>query len=82
MVGFLDAYLLTRDKKYLEAFQNVHDFVFTKMINWEQGDWYALLESDGKIIWDYMGSSWKIFYHTVRATCLTVKKLERITNES
>jgi len=78
MVGFLDAYLLTKDEKYLKAFQNVHNFVFDKMINWEQGDWYALLETDGKIIWDYMGSSWKIFYHTVRATCLIVRKLEEI----
>ena len=60
--------------------ENVHDFVFDKMINWEQGDWYALLEPDGKIIWDYMGSSWKIFYHTVRSTCLTVKKLKKIVD--
>src|SRR5690606_35918389 len=43
MVGFLDAYADTGEEKYLEAFANIHDFVFTKMINWEQGDWYALL---------------------------------------
>ncbi len=40
MVGFLDAYLMTKDTKYLDAFTNVHDFVFEKMINWEQGEWY------------------------------------------
>jgi mannobiose 2-epimerase len=78
MVGFLDAYLMTNDAKFLDAFVNIHDFVFEKMINWEQGEWFALLEEDGEIIWDYMGTSWKVFYHTVRGTCQVIKKLEKI----
>lgn len=78
MVGFLDAYLMTNDAKYLDAFVNIHDFVFEKMINWEQGEWYALLAEDGEIIWDYLGTSWKVFYHTVRGTCQVIKKLEKI----
>ncbi len=78
MVGFLDAYLLTKEEKYLKAFQNIHDFVFNKMINWDLGEWLALTERDGKMIWDYMGTSWKVFYHTVRGTSLVIKKLEKI----
>jgi mannobiose 2-epimerase len=78
MVGFLDAYTMTNDAKYLEAFSNIHDFVFDKMINWEQGEWFALLDEDGKVIWDYMGTSWKVFYHTVRGTCQIVRKLGKI----
>ena len=78
MVGFLDAYQMTGDEKYLMAFAKIHDFVFDKMINWEQGDWFALTDAEGNVIWDYMGTSWKVFYHTVRGTCLTVKKLEEI----
>ncbi|MFZ1289397.1 MAG: AGE family epimerase/isomerase [Melioribacteraceae bacterium] len=81
MVGFLDAYLLTKDEKYLNAFFNVHDFVFTKMINWEQGEWFALLAENGDVIWDYMGTSWKVFYHTVRGTCQVIKKLEKCINK-
>lgn len=78
LVGFADAYLLTGKEKYWEAFKNIHDFVFEKMIHWEQGEWFALLAENGEPIWDYMGTSWKVFYHTVRGTCLTVKKLEAI----
>ena len=78
MVGFLDAYQLTGDPTYWEAFVNIHDFIFNHMINWDQGDWYALLDEDGSIIWDYMGTSWKVFYHTVRGTCLVVKKLRQL----
>jgi mannose/cellobiose epimerase-like protein (N-acyl-D-glucosamine 2-epimerase family) len=78
LVGFLDAYLTTDNDKYLKAFRNVHDFVFSKVINWELGEWYALLEKNGDLIWDYMGTSWKVFYHTVRGTCQVVKKLRQI----
>jgi len=78
MVGFLDAYLLTKEEKYLKAFKNIHDFVFTKMINWDLGEWLALTERNGDVIWDYMGTSWKVFYHTVRGTSLVIKKLEKI----
>ena len=80
MVGFLDAYLVTGNEKYLQAFKNVHDFVFTKIINWEQGEWYALMDREGNVIWDYMGTSWKVFYHTVRGTCQVIRKLEQIIN--
>ena len=80
MVGFLDAYLVTGHEKYLQAFKNVHDFVFKKIINWEQGEWYALMDKEGNVIWDYMGTSWKVFYHTVRGTCQIIRKLEKIIN--
>jgi len=81
MVGFLDAYLVTGQEKYLKAFRNVHEFVFTKNINWDKGEWYALLEREGNVVWDYMGTSWKVFYHTVRGTCQVIKKLEKIVNQ-
>jgi len=77
LIGFLDAYMLTRDKAYLDAFCNVHAFVFTKMINWPVGEWFALLDEAGNVLWDYMGHSWKICYHTIRSMVLTVEKLEQ-----
>jgi len=80
LVGFLDAYLMTKDVKYIEAFKNVHDFVFGKMINWEQGEWFPLLDREGKVIWDYMGHNWKICYHTMRSMLLVVEKLRAIVN--
>jgi mannobiose 2-epimerase len=82
LVGFLDAYQTTGDEKYLKAFRNVHDFVFSKVINWEMGEWFALLERNGDLKWDYMGTSWKVFYHTVRGTCQVVKRLNHIINSA
>ena len=78
MIGFLDAYLFTSDEKYLKAYKNIHDFVFTKLINWDQGEWFALTERNGDLIWDYMGTNWKVFYHTVRGMGEIIKRLEKI----
>lgn len=78
MVGFLDAYQLTKDSRYLDAYKNIHDFVFTKIINWGQGEWFALTEENGDLIWDYMGTSWKVFYHTVRGTCQIVDRMKKL----
>ncbi|MEN8192645.1 MAG: AGE family epimerase/isomerase [Bacteroidota bacterium] len=80
MVGFLDAYILTKEKRYLDAYINVYDFVFSKVINWDQGEWFALNEENGDLIWDYMGTSWKVFYHTVRGTCQIVNKMKKTLN--
>ena len=79
LVGFLDAFLLTRETKYLDAFRNVHDFVFAKFIHWEQGEWFPLVDRDGNVVWDYMGHNWKICYHTLRSMCEVVTRLRRIS---
>ncbi len=78
LVGLLDAHLLLGERKYLDAFRNVHDFVFTRMINWEQGEWFPLLSREGKVLWDYMGHDWKICYHTIRSMIQTVCRLRQI----
>ena len=78
LVGFLDAHALTGDSKYLKAFRNIHDFIFSKFINWEQGEWFPLLDRRGNVLWDYMGHNWKICYHTLRSMCLVVRKLQQM----
>ncbi len=78
MVGFLDAWLLLRDERYLEAFRSVYDFVFGHLVHPQLGEWYALADRRGKVLRSYLGHSWKICYHTVRATCLVVEKLKKI----
>jgi mannose/cellobiose epimerase-like protein (N-acyl-D-glucosamine 2-epimerase family) len=78
LVGFLDAVLIFRDRKYWDAFENIFDFVWTRMINHEVGEWRALLDRDGTVKWDYLGHEWKISYHTVRAVIQTLKRLRKL----
>jgi len=78
LVGFLDAYILLGERTYWDAFVKVFDFVWTKMINHDVGEWFALLDRDGTVRWDYLGHAWKNNYHTTRSMIQTLKRLKRI----
>jgi mannose/cellobiose epimerase-like protein (N-acyl-D-glucosamine 2-epimerase family) len=78
LVGLLDCYLLFGERRYWDAFIKVFDFVWTKMINHEVGEWFALLDRDGTVRWDYLGHAWKNNYHTTRAMVQTLRRLEKI----
>ena len=76
LIGMLDGVILFKDKKYWEAYKNVHRFVFDKVINRRVGEWYPLLSRKGEPIWTHMGHSWKINYHTVRSMIQSIIRLE------
>lgn len=78
LVGFLDAYLIFGEEKYLDAYENVHRFVMDHGINHEVGEWYPLFDEHNNRLWDYMGHAWKINYHTVRAAIQSEIRLRRI----
>lgn len=78
LIGMLDAFLLYRDDKYLEVYENVHNFVMQKMINHQIGEWLPLLTREGEPIWTHMSHSWKVNYHTIRACVLALERLETI----
>ena len=78
LIGMLDAYIMTEDPKYWQAYKNVFDFTFNKVINHTVGEWWPLLSREGEPIWRHMGHEWKTNYHTVRAMIQSIKRLNRI----
>ncbi len=78
LIGLLDGIIMFDDQKYYDAYINVHRFVFNKVINKGVGEWYPLLSRRGEPIWDHMGHSWKINYHTVRSMIQIIKRLDKI----
>jgi mannobiose 2-epimerase len=78
LVGLLDAYILLKDRIYWDSFLKVFDFVWNRMINHEVGEWFALLDRDGTVLWDYLGHAWKNNYHTTRSMIQTIRRLARI----
>lgn len=78
LIGMLDAYLTFGDEKFLEAYGNVHAFVFEKMIQHDLGEWLALLKRDGTPIWTHMSHSWKVNYHTIRSATLSLQRMDQI----
>ena len=63
-------------EKYWQAYQNVHRFVFDKMIHHKVGEWWPLLTRHGEPIWTHMSHNWKINYHTVRSMIETAKRMD------
>ncbi|MFC1613882.1 AGE family epimerase/isomerase, partial [Gemmatimonadota bacterium] len=78
LVAMLDGYELSGDERYLEAFGNVHRFVFDHVINHSVGEWLPLLDEYNNVLWDYMGHRWKINYHTVRSMVECRRRLTEI----
>ena len=76
LIGLLDAYALFRDEKYWQAFRNVHDFVFGKLVVMDAGgEWYERVDRFGVPIDDALGHAWKISYHTVRSMVQSIRRL-------
>lgn len=79
LIGMLDAYRLFGDEKYWQAFRNVYDFVFGKMVVMEAGgEWYERLDRFGTPIDPILGHAWKINYHSVRSMVQSIERLKQI----
>ncbi|MFZ5518718.1 MAG: AGE family epimerase/isomerase [Candidatus Zhuqueibacterota bacterium] len=78
MIGMLEACIRFDLKTYWPAYENVHRFVYDKMIDHAVGEWRPLLTREGAPIWTHMSHSWKVNYHSIRATIESIKRLDRL----
>jgi cellobiose epimerase len=78
LVGFLEGYELFGDVKYFESFQAIWNFVDTKMINHEVGEWRRLLDREGNVIDGNIGNEWKVAYHSGRSMVECEKRLNKL----
>ncbi|OGG01166.1 MAG: N-acylglucosamine 2-epimerase [Candidatus Glassbacteria bacterium RIFCSPLOWO2_12_FULL_58_11] len=78
LVALLDALAVFGDPRYLEAYDNVHRFVFDHVVNHAVGEWFPLLGPGNEVLWDYMGHQWKINYHTIRSMLECEKRLSAL----
>lgn len=78
MTGMLEGYIRFGDRRYLDAYENVHTFLFEKGINPATGELWPLLSREGELIWSHTSHSWKVNYHSVRGMIQCVKRLESI----
>lgn len=78
LVGFLEAYEIIGDKRYLEAFQKCWDFVKCYMINHAYGEWRQLVDRQGSILVGNLGNPWKACYHTGRSVLESMIRIKRI----
>jgi len=81
MIGMLEGCLYFEKEKYWPAYENVHRFVFDKMIHHDVGEWFPLLTREGQPIWTHMSHSWKVNYHTVRCMIQCIQRLDKISKK-
>jgi mannose 2-epimerase len=78
LIGLLDACLIFGPDEFWPAYENVHRFVFDKVIQHDVGEWWPLLTRTGEPIWTHMSHAWKVNYHTVRAMIQSITRLEKL----
>jgi len=78
LIALAQACLVFDPEDYWPSYQNVHRFVFDKIINQEVGEWWPLLTRKGEPIWTHMSHNWKINYHTIRSMVETINRLEKL----
>lgn len=78
LIGLLDACLLFGPERFWPVYENVHRFVFDKMIHHEVGEWWPLLTREGAPIWTHMSHSWKVNYHTVRSMIQSIRRMDQL----
>lgn len=82
MVGFMNAYQLTGDVKYLDAVFRIWDYTKKYIKDTENGEWFWGRNEDGSIMQeeDKIGF-WKCPYHNVRACMQMSERLKTIINQ-
>ncbi len=82
LVGFLDIYEITKEEKYLHAFENTWSFVRKYMINKNVGEWKTLVSEDGEtILSSDLGTAWKACYHSGRSLYEAIKRIKMILDK-
>lgn len=72
IVGFINAYQISRDKKYAAAALRIWDFIEAHMIDRQHGEWFKVLTREGKPIPGQVKTGpWEDPYHHSRA-CLEI----------
>jgi len=77
MVGYVNAWKITGDKKYLDLAEKVWDFIALHIIDHELGEWFWRVDIDGiPYTADEKTGFWKCPYHNTRALMEVVKRLK------
>ena len=80
MVGFLNAYQLTGEHRYLEASANCWAFARDYLVDRHYGEWLYGLTADKRPLPEEKAGEWKTPYHNGRA-CLEIMRRSGQTNE-
>lgn len=80
MIGFLNAYQITGEKKFYQAFVNLWEFIKTYQKDHDHGEWRWLSTLDHPSRGDYKIGFWKAPYHNGRAMMEVCRRLDELSD--
>jgi mannobiose 2-epimerase len=83
MVGFLNAFQISEDRKFFDAFLNCWNFVKKHVIDYENGEWFFRVTREGKPYYaeEYKLGPWKAPYHIARTCLELLERLKKLKNQ-
>jgi N-acylglucosamine 2-epimerase len=79
-IAMLKGYQLTGNKKCLEWFLKLDDYLFTKFKDPDYPEWYGYLNRRGEVLLPLKGGKWKGCFHVPRGLYQIGTMLEEIAN--
>jgi len=77
MVGFINAFELTKKDYFFDAAYNVWEFINKYVVDKKYGEWYWKVKKDGEICRDlFKVEPWKCPYHSARACIELISRLK------
>ena len=76
------AYYLTKDQKYWDWFERIHEYSFTKFPDREYGEWFKYLRRDGTLSSEAKGTRWAGSFHASRMMFNCVNLFQKMINET
>jgi len=81
VIGFLNAFQISRDEKYLKAALSVWDFIENHLVDRVHGEWFWRITPEGCVDTTLPKvSEWKGPYHASRMCLETLRRLRAITD--
>ena len=81
LTGFLNAYQLSGDPRFLQASLHAWDFIAAHVIDRTHGEWYRLLARDDRVLSSDKLSLWKCPYHNGRACLEMIDRLNAVLRQ-
>jgi mannose/cellobiose epimerase-like protein (N-acyl-D-glucosamine 2-epimerase family) len=81
LVGFLNAYELTADDRFLQAFHRTWIFAVQHLIHPKLGEWRIRTTREGAVIDGALGNHWTGGYHTIRAALESHRRLQALQDK-
>ena len=74
------AYSITRDEKWLDWLEKVHEYTYSHFVDTEFGGWFGYCDRRGNLTHTSKGGNYKGFFHVPRALHLCILEMEKILN--